>query len=75
MKAKVDDQIRTLVDVPTGATHRIIPAGTEGGIIESYENPEGYTVDVAIPDETQFTGYSYDNLYLLPEQFVVMNEE
>ena len=75
MKAKVDDQIRTLVDVPTGATHRIIPAGTEGGIIESYENPEGYAVDVALPDETQFTGYSYDNVILYPDQFVVVNEQ
>lgn len=76
MKAKVDDQIRTLVDVPTGFSHRIIPAGTEGYIIESYEQPlEGYAVDFAIPDKTQFTGYSYDNVILYPNQFVVVNEE
>jgi hypothetical protein len=75
LKAKVDDRIRTLVDVPGEVLDGIIPAGTEGTIVESYEQPvEGYDVDVALPDETEFTGYSYDNLYLLPEQFVVLDE-
>lgn len=76
MKAKVDDRIRTLVDVLTGAvSHRIIPVGTEGAIVESYEHPlEGYAVDVAIPDETQISGYSYENVILYPDQFVVLQE-
>ena len=74
MKAKVDDRIRTLVDVPGEVSDRVIPARTKGNIIECYENPEGYAVDVAIPDKTESSGYAYDNLYLLPDQFVVMNE-
>jgi hypothetical protein len=76
LKAKVDDSIKTLVDVPSEFSDRVIPVGTKGTVIESYEQlVEGYDVDIAIPDETQISGYSYDNVILYPDQFVVVNEQ
>ena len=70
----MDDRIKTIVEMPGEISDRVIPAGTKGNVIECYENSEGYAVDVAIPDKTESSGYSYDNLYLLPDQFLVVNE-
>ncbi len=73
MKAKVYDWIKTLEDVP-GFVKKVIPKGTEGTIVEAYDNPEEYAVDVNIPDENAHNGYEYDNVVLLPDQFVVLKE-
>ncbi len=75
MKAKVYDWIRTTVDVPGFVIKGVIPKGTEGTIIEAYEHPqEGYAVDVNVPNENTSNGYEYDNVVLLPDQFVVLEE-
>jgi hypothetical protein len=74
MKARVDDTVELLVDVP-GLSLRgeVIPKGTQGGVVEAYDEPtEGYAVDVAIPDDSSTTGYRYDNLILYPDQFRVV---
>jgi hypothetical protein len=73
MKASPDDEIRTVVDVLADFSDRIIPAGTEGVIIEAYENPEGYAVDLAIEDDTLVGGYDYENVVLKPDQFDVVD--
>ena len=73
MKAKVNDRIKTTVDVPGFVIKGIIPKGTEGIIIEAYNHPiEGYAVDMNVVDENTPNGYTYDNVVLLPGQFVVM---
>ena len=40
---------------------------TKGTIVECYENPEGYAVDLAIPDNTCVQGYGYENVILYPK--------
>ncbi len=79
MKVSLYDQIKTLVDVQADfSTHktfdkdnRVIPKGTRGTIVECYENPEGYAVDIAIPDERLVGGFFYENVILSPDQFEV----
>jgi len=54
----------------------VLPLGTKGTIIERYDHPEeGYAVDVALPNDTQPSGYFYDNVVLKRDQFRVVNEE
>ncbi len=81
MKAKVYEQIKTSVEVQadfcdrevSGKNNRIIPKGTLGTVVECYENPEGYAVDIAIPDERLVGGFFYTNVILSPDQFEVVN--
>lgn len=73
MKAKLYDEIITLVDIETNSVRNIIPKGTKGSIVECYKNPEGYAVDLAIPDDSLVTGYDYQNVILYPQQFKVIN--
>jgi len=49
-----------------------IAKGTIGTVVECYEDPEGYAVDLAIPDETLVGGFSYENVILRPDQFEVV---
>jgi hypothetical protein len=69
MKANIYDSIITLVDVYTNFGKRMIPKGTPGTIVECYENPEGYAIDLAIPDDRWIGGFDYENVVLMPEQF------
>ncbi len=73
MKAKVYDWIKTLEDVP-GFVKKVFSQGIEGTIVFSILYPEEYAVDVNIPDENAHNGYEYDNVVLLPDQFVVLKE-
>ena len=74
MKASSNDRIRTVVDVTADFSDRVIPAGTEGVIVEAYETPrEGYAVDLGIEDDTLVGGYDFENVVLGPEQFVVLD--
>jgi hypothetical protein len=73
MKATPNDRIRTLVEVTADFSDRIIPAGTEGVIVEAYDSPrEGYAVDLAIEDDSLVGGYDYENVVLGPDQFMVV---
>ena len=75
MKAKVFNLIKTLVDVKSEFRENIIlPSGSVGCVVECYENPEGYAVDLEIPDASLVGGLSYDNVILYPEQFEVVNK-
>jgi hypothetical protein len=51
----------------------VIPKGTVGTVVECYENPEGYAVDIAIPDERLVGGFFYTNVILNSDQFEVMS--
>lgn len=72
MKANVDAKIETLVNVPSDFSDRIIPRGTQGVIVEQYNNPEGYAVDLAIPDKSLVGGFTFENVILHPDQFKVV---
>jgi hypothetical protein len=70
MKALESSNIRTLVEIHSDYLNCVIPVGTEGTVIECYQDPhEGYAVDIALPDNSQITGYQYDNIILFPNQF------
>jgi hypothetical protein len=51
----------------------VIPKGTVGTVVEYYENPEGYAVDIAIPDERLVGGFFYTNVILNSDQFEVVS--
>lgn len=73
MKAKLYDQIKTSVEVQADFGNRVIPKGTLGTVVEYYENPEGYAVDLAIPNQRLVGGFEYENTILSPDQFAVVN--
>ncbi|PSF33619.1 hypothetical protein C7H19_19730 [Aphanothece hegewaldii CCALA 016] len=73
MKANLYDGIVTLVDIYVHTNQQIIPQGTKGAIVECYHNPEGYSVDLAIPDERWVGGFDYENVILTPEEFTIIN--
>lgn len=69
MKAKLYDQIKTSVAVQADFGNRVIPNPTLGTVVECYENPSGYAVDLAIPNERLVGGFEYENAILSPDQF------
>lgn len=73
MKANLYDGIVTLIDISIHRNKRIIPQGTKGTIVECYNNPEGYAVDLAVPDTRWVGGFEYENVILTPEQFIIIN--
>lgn len=81
MKVTLYDQIKTLMDVQADFSSQetsdkdnsVIPKGTLGTVVECYENPEGYAVDIAIPDERLVGGFFYTNVILSPDQFEVVS--
>jgi hypothetical protein len=81
VKVSLYDQIKILVDVKADfSTHETsdednsaIPKGTLGTVVECYENPEGYAVDIAIPDERLVGGFFYTNVILSADQFEVVS--
>jgi hypothetical protein len=77
MKPKLYDAISILLDISADFDHqnRIIPKDTEGTIVECYENPDMYAIDLAIPNERLIGGFEYENVILSPEQFVVVDRE
>ncbi len=72
MKARVHDVIKTLTDVQSDFAERVIPRGTVGTIVECYCEPEGYAVDLAIPDDRLVGGATYVNVVIGPAQFEVL---
>ena len=74
MKAKAFDTIKISLDIRSDFDRpdKIIPKGTEGTVVECYEEPEGYAVDLAIPNENLVGGCEYENLILAPDQFQVV---
>lgn len=75
MKAKINDSIQILVDIWAEFSDQIIVKGTIGAIVECYENPEGYSVDLSIPNPEIIGGFTYENVILYPEQFMVISSQ
>lgn len=73
MKAKLYDQIKTLEEVQLDFADQMIPENTLRTIVECYENPEGYAVDIAIPNQKLVGSYEYVNVILTSDQFVLVN--
>ncbi len=71
---RVNSKVQTVVEVESDFSDRIIPKGNIGMVVECYEHPEGYAVDIPIPDESAVGGFTYENVILTPEQCVVLNE-
>lgn len=72
LKASFNDNVELLVDIPSDFCNGIIPRGTRGTVVERYEHPqEGYSIDLAIPDDSLVGGFRYENVVLMPEQFAV----
>ncbi len=72
MKAAINDVVELVEEVQSGFSEYVIPRGTQGTVIECYSDPEGYAVDVAIPEPRLVGGYRYENVVLRPEQFKVI---
>ncbi|AFP42036.1 hypothetical protein PXH78_33130 [Mycolicibacterium smegmatis] len=73
MKARVNDSVELLVDVPGETQSWQIPKGTRGVVVEVFQHPvEGYAVDVSLPDASSSTKFRYDNVMLEPDQFIVV---
>ncbi len=75
MKANINDSIQTLIDITADFSDLIIVKGTIGAVVECYENPEGYAVDLAIPNPNLIGGFTYENVILYPEQFIVITSK
>ncbi|HEX8109674.1 MAG TPA: hypothetical protein VF516_18210 [Kofleriaceae bacterium] len=74
-KASVEDSVELVVEVPSEFRNEMIPRGTRGTVVERYEHPrEGYSIDLAIPDSSLVGGFRYENVVLIPEQFVVIHQ-
>ena len=75
MKARVNQQVRTLVPVFAEFSSRTIPQGSTGTIVECFEQPEGYAVDLVIPAPELVGGVTYENVVLVPDQFEVVEDD
>ncbi|OCR00342.1 hypothetical protein BCD67_00575 [Oscillatoriales cyanobacterium USR001] len=73
MKAKINDEIRTVTNIQSTWDDRVFPKGMIGIIVECYQSPEeGYAVDLVIPDPTLVGEFDYENIILKSEQFEVI---
>lgn len=75
MKAKINDSIQTLIDITADFSDLIIPKGTIGAIVECYPNPEAYAIDLMISSPKVIGGFTYENVILSPEQFIVISSQ
>lgn len=71
---QINSKIQTLVDIESDFSEQIIPKGSIGIVVECYEKPEGYAVDIPIPDERFVGDFTYENVILTPDQFSVLND-
>jgi len=75
MKAKINDLIQTLINITADFSDLIIPKGTIGAIVECYPNPEAYAIDLMISNPKVIGGFTYENVILSPEQFIVISSQ
>lgn len=74
-KASVEDRVELLVEISSDFRNEVIPRGTRGTVVERYEHPkEGYSIDLAIPDDSLVGGFRYENVVLIPDQFAVIHD-
>ncbi len=73
VKPQIYNKVRTSVGIQADFSERAIPKGTVGTIVECYEDPEGYAVDLAIPDQKLVGDFDYENVILEPSQFEIID--
>jgi RNA-splicing ligase RtcB len=73
MNHQLHQRIETIEEIQSEFTDRSIAPGTVGAIVECYQNPECYAVDLAIPDASLAGGFAYENVVLFPVQFQVVS--
>lgn len=61
MNASEGDEVRLTTDVTGDDGQRVIPAGTVGTVVATYQDPTAYAVDVTVDGEP-------DNVYVTGEQ-------
>jgi hypothetical protein len=61
------------VDVSSEVRDRVIPRGTEGAIVESYDQPEEYAVDFPVYDPNVVGERTWENVIVYPDQFEVVD--
>jgi hypothetical protein len=75
MKAKLYDQIQTLVDLQSEFKPHTILRGAIGTIVKCYAFPEEqYAVDLKISNPSLVGGSTYENVILCPDQFIVLTQ-
>ena len=67
--------IRLTSQVVSDFTDRVIPVGTVGFIMETYDSPLCYAIDLKIEDNDYIGGNIWENVILYPEQFEFIQEE
>lgn len=72
MKAEIDDAVEVTAPVASEFSDEVFPAGTRGVVVECYEDPEGYSVDLAIPAPHLVGECRYENVILEPSQFRIV---
>jgi hypothetical protein len=70
-----EQTIETLEDIQGEFSDRLIPQGTTGIILEIYQDPECYAIDLAIPDANLAGGFAYENAILFPHQFKIISPQ
>jgi hypothetical protein len=68
------DRVRTLVDLET-LHHGRLDAGREGHIVDVFNAPGEYAIDIEIPAPELVGGLTYENVALGPDQFVVIERD
>jgi hypothetical protein len=74
MEVAIHQRVQLTQNVTSGFSDREIPAGTRGTVVEAYREPEGYAVDLALPDASLVGGFKYENVVLRPGQFEVVSD-
>jgi len=73
MDSWTNSEIETLEDVKSDFSNRVIPCGTRGFIVEAYDNPRCYAVDLAISAPELVGGVTYENIILFPQQIRILD--
>lgn len=73
-KIVINTAVRTLADIESDFSDRVVPSESPGTVVECYKNPEGYAVDLAVPDRNLAGGFAYENVILRPDQFVAVGD-
>ncbi|GEM_PF-1067466 len=73
-KITIATMIQLVTDIPSDFSARLLPKGTMGTVVECYQQPECYAVDLAIPAPNMVGEFGYENVLLNLHQFVVVGE-
>jgi hypothetical protein len=74
VKAREGSRIRLVAETPAEFSNSVFPAGTEGYVVEAYDNPELYSTVVETPAPELVGDIRFHNVLLAPSQFEVIDE-